>query len=89
MYSIIKAVNPEIKKQIMERVKNGQSSVPDIAKDHGISSRTIYKWISKGVEAPPSILELAKLKKENQMLKELIGAVTYELTLEKKKMAGI
>ena len=89
MSSILKAVNPEIKKQILERVKEGKSSIPDLAKDHGISSRTIYKWISKGVEAPPSILELAKLKKENQRLKELIGAVTYELTLEKKKMAGV
>lgn len=79
---------PELKKQILERIKREGISVPDAAKEHGIHPGTIYSWMAKGVEAPPSILELAKLRKENQMLLELIGKLTVEVSAEKKKMAG-
>jgi transposase-like protein len=76
---------PELKKQIFERIKKEGIPVPEIAKEHGIHPGTIYSWMAKGVEAPPSILELARLKKENQMLLELIGKITVELTAEKKR----
>jgi transposase-like protein len=81
-------VPPDVKNQILERIKRDGVSVPDAAKEHGIHPGTIYGWMAKGITAPPSILELAKLKKENQILLELIGKITVELTAEKKKMAG-
>lgn len=81
-------VSTDVKNQILERIKKEGIPVPDIAQEHGIHPSTIYSWMVKGVTAPPSMLELAKLRKENQMLLELIGKLTVEVSAEKKKMAG-
>jgi len=59
--------------------------VSQAAQEHGLSTKTIYGWISRGVTSSPSVLELAKLKRENQALKELIGELTLEMSLAKKK----
>lgn len=74
----------EIRQQILERVKGG-APISQVAEEHGVSEKTIYNWLSKGATAPPSWLEVAKLKKENQALKELIGHLTYEKTMAQKK----
>lgn len=78
---------PDVKKQILERVKKGEKPVPEIAHEHGVSPQTIYGWISQGAIAPPTFAEMAKLKRENAMLLELIGKLTVELSAEKKKGA--
>lgn len=59
--------------------------VSKAVQEHGLKPRVIYNWISRGVTAPPSILKIAKLKRENQALKELIGQVTLDMALAKKK----
>ena len=74
----------EIRQQILERVKTG-SPITQVAEEHGVSEKTIYSWLSKGATAPPSWLEVARLKKEIQALKELIGHLTYEKTMAQKK----
>lgn len=82
------SVHPDIKKQILERIKEGGVKVQDVAEEHGISPKTIWGWMAKGATTGPSILEYAKLKRENIALKELIGAITLELSHEKKKSPG-
>lgn len=79
------SVSKEIKEQILKRIKEDGIPVSQVAQEHGLKPKLIYQWISKGVAAPPSILEVARLKRENQALKELIGEITMELRLEKKK----
>lgn len=79
-------VSADVKKQILQRVKQGSSSIPEIAKDHGLVPKVIYNWIARGVTAPPSLIELARLKRENQTLLEIIGKITVDLANEKKKM---
>lgn len=74
----------DIRQQILERVKGG-TPITQVAEEHGVSEKTIYNWLSRGATAPPSWLEVAKLKKENQALKELIGLLTYEKTMAQKK----
>ena len=37
------------------------------------------------MKSAPSILEVARLKRENQALRELIGTLTLEMSLAKKK----
>lgn len=77
-------IAPEMKKQILERVKDG---VParQLAEEHGISPQTIYAWLSKGATAPPTFLELGRLRQENRALRELLGELTFTLSVEKKK----
>ena len=80
-------VHPDVKKQIIERIREGGSAV-EIAKEHRISKNTIYGWLSKSASAPPSILEPSKLRRENEALLEIIGRLTVELSAEKKEAAG-
>jgi transposase-like protein len=79
-------VHPDIKKQIIERIRQGEP-VPKLAEEHGVSKATIYTWLSKDATAPISSLEIGKLKRENQALLEIIGRLTVELSAEKKKTA--
>lgn len=74
----------EVRKQILERVKAG-TPISQVSEEHGVSEKTIYNWLSKGATAPPSWLEVARIKKENLALKELIGHLTYEKSMAQKK----
>ena len=77
-------VSKDVKEQRLKRVKEDGVPIAQLAEEHGLKPHTIYQWITRTVTAPPSILELARLKRENQALKELIGELTMELRLEKK-----
>jgi len=76
---------PEVKEQIINRIKNDGISVMQAAKDHGISEATIYTWIAKKVEGQPSFSELIRLKKENAQLLQLVGEITLKLSESQKK----
>ena len=78
-------IAPEIKAQIINRIKNDGISVVDAAKDHGISENTIYGWIAKKVEGQPSVSEIIRLKKENRELLMLVGEMTLKLSEAQKK----
>lgn len=78
-------ISADVKRQILDRIKQGGASISQIAQEHGISNRTIYGWLSKGATSAPSWLELNKLKRENAALKELLGRVMLETELSKKK----
>jgi transposase-like protein len=82
------AVSKEIKQQILKRIKEEGVSVPQAAADHGLAAKTIYNWIAKGVTAPPSVLEVSRLKREVQTLHEIIGRLTVKLSLAEKKDLG-
>jgi len=81
----VQPVPADVKRQILDRIKEGGASISQIAEEHGLSNRTLYGWLSKGATAAPSWLELNKLKKENAALKELLGKVMLEIEISKKK----
>lgn len=78
------AIASEVKQEILDKIKAGEP-VSEIASKYGISSRTVYSWLRKKAESNISILEFNKLKRENQILKEIVGALTVELEKLKKK----
>lgn len=81
----IPAVSPEIKSEILRKIKEEGQKVPDLAHQYGLTAKTIYNWVTKGVDAPPSILEVARLKREIATLHEIIGRITVKLSLSEKK----
>jgi transposase-like protein len=81
-------VSPEVKQQILKRIKEEGISVTQAAEEHGLSTQTIYGWIAKGVTAPPSVIEVSRLKREVQTLHEIIGRLTVKLSLAEKKDLG-
>lgn len=71
----------ETKASILEAVKNG-TKVSEVALQHSVSDKTIYTWLrAQADNTGTSNLEIAKLRRENQELKEIIGL----FTLEKKR----
>lgn len=74
----------EVKKEIVEKVKQGEP-VLKLAEHYGVSDRSIYTWLKRKAAGSISVLEHNKLKRENTLLKEIIGALTIELEKTKKK----
>ncbi len=78
-------IAPELKEQIINRIKNEGVSVTQAAKDHGVSDVTIYSWIAKKVDGQPTLSENIKLKRENEQLFKLVGEMTLKLSETQKK----
>ena len=77
-------VAKEVKEQILKRIKEEGVSVSQAGQDHGISEKTIYRWLTKGVSGNPSWAEFARIKKENKGLLELVGSLTVKLSQAQK-----
>lgn len=78
-------IAPDLKEQIINRIKNEGVSVVQAAKDHGVAEGTIYTWIAKKVEGQPTLSENIKLKRENDQLLKLVGEMTLKLSETQKK----
>jgi len=79
-------VSADVKQQILKRMKEDGVSVAQLAQEHGISDKTIYGWVSKGLTGQVSLMQLGKLKRENQALRELLGKVLFESAMAQKKL---
>lgn len=77
-------VAAEVKAEILLKVKSGEKVV-DLAKQYGISDRSIYNWLKGKLESEVSYREYKRVLKENEDLKKILGVVTLELTRAKKK----
>ena len=78
-------IAPELKEQIINRIKNDGITVVEAAKDHGVSEGTIYAWLAKRVEGQPTLAEIVRLKRENAQLLQLVGEITLKLSETQKK----
>ena len=77
------AIAKEVKEEILSKVKAGEA-VASLSKAYGISDNTIYNWIKGRAERHVSFLEYAKLRKENDQLKQIIGVLSLEVAKSKK-----
>lgn len=78
------AIAKEVKEEILARIKQGEK-VPKLAEQYGVSTKTIYYWLRTKTKQPVSLLAYNKLKRENEDLKAIIGALMVELERGKKK----
>ena len=78
-------IAPEVKEQVINRIKNDGVSVVEAAKEHGIAEGTIYAWIAKKTDEQVSLSDYLKLKRENQQLFQLLGEITLKLSETQKK----
>ena len=74
----------EVKEEILVSIKAG-TPVAKVSEQYGVSQQSIYSWLKKTVTEPVSLRELQKLRKENAALKEIIGELTIEKEMIKKK----
>jgi len=80
---MFKKVPLETKEEILTKIKNGETVIA-VANQYGISPKTIYAWLRNSVKPDISILEVNRLRRENDELKRIIGIVTLELERGKK-----
>ncbi|MFH1233612.1 MAG: transposase [Patescibacteria group bacterium] len=78
-------IAPEVKAQIINRIKNDGVSVTVAASEHGVAEGTIYAWLGRQAKGQPTWLEVAKLKKENQAPFAMVGELTIKLSNAQKK----
>lgn len=81
MPSNFRVIDPIIKAEAIDQVKNKGMRVSDAAVKYGVDPRTVYGWLKKEVIGGDKnlILELNRLKKENEQLYNLLGRATAEL----------
>lgn len=83
-----KHVDQALKAQILTEIKNG-TKVTETSQKHGISSHTIYAWTKASAErGGTSVLEIARLRRENDELKMLVGLLTLEKRRGEKNRKG-
>ena len=69
------------KEAILFEIKNG-NPVTDVCAKYNVGRNSVYRWLQAQADnTGTSSLEVAKLRKENQELKEIIGA----FALDKKR----
>lgn len=78
-------VAPDVKADIIRRIKEEGVPVAQAARDHGIHETTIYGWLGAGAQGIPSWSEFAKIQKQNKELFALIGELTLRLSGTQKK----
>jgi transposase-like protein len=78
-------IAPDVKQQILARIKNEGVSVSQAAKDHGVHDSTIYGWLGASATSTPSLKEYLDLKKENEQLLNIVGKLTLDKLLTQKK----
>jgi putative transposase len=73
--------------KILEESKSGVS-VPDLCRQHGISSATYYKWRAKyGGMDVSMISRLKELEAENQRLKKMYAESKMDAEILKEALA--
>jgi len=78
-------ITHDVREQIINRIKNEGVSIKQAAEEHGITDSAIYKWLGNKAEGSGNILELAKLRRENDELLKLVGLMTLKLSEAQKK----
>jgi transposase-like protein len=80
-----KPIDPAVKAKILDQIRNKGVSVSEAAASHNVSPKTIYTWLRTGVVDGDKnlILELNRLRKENEQLYKLLGRATAELNRPK------
>lgn len=79
-----KRIDPNIKDRIIDKIKNNGMSVREAANEFNISVKAIYNWIGAKGRTEPGLLELSKLKRENECLKQIIGQLLLDNERGKK-----
>lgn len=77
--------------QILAILKQNQQgiSVPDLCRDHGMSSAQFYKWRSKfGGMDMPMMKRLKELEEENKRLKKMYAEERLKAEIRKDALEG-
>jgi transposase len=81
-----KPTEENLKERIIEKLKSEGLTVTKASNEFGVAKNTIYGWLRRKAGGDPSALEIAKLRRENKELKEIIGAFALDMERRKKNI---
>lgn len=81
-----KLIDQSLKNRIIEKLKSEGLTVSQASAEFGIAKNTIYGWLRRKAGGDPSALEIAKLRRENKELKEIIGSFALDTERRKKNI---
>ena len=73
------------KSEIIKRVTDKGERVPDLAREYNVVPKIIYNLLRNKANQHQAVIELVKLKRENEALVKIIGSLVAESRLGKKK----
>ena len=79
-----KRIEQAIKDRVIDKLKSEGLTVKQASTEFGLSPNTIYGWLGTRATGDPSVMEIAKLRRENNELKQLIGGLTLNMERGKK-----
>lgn len=84
--SNFRVIDPAIKAEVIDNVRNSGMPVSEAAAKYGITARTIYSWLRKGVSDNNRnlILENNRLRKELEIAYRIIGRFTADAQRPKR-----
>ena len=77
-------IDPVKKQAIITKIRDEGRRTTEVAAEYGVSTKTIYGWLSSGVGGDGSALEIARLKRELEAVYGVLGKVTAELKRPKR-----
>ena len=77
-------IDPAVKDRIIDKIKNDGLTVREASKEFGVSTNAIYNWIGAKGRSDPGALEMSKLRRENEALKQIIGQLLLDSERGKK-----
>ena len=79
-----KRYGKELKEEVLSKIRFGKK-VRVVAESYGINEQTVRNWLRRDTEGGSSeILELSRLRRENEALYRLVGQLTFESDRDKK-----
>ena len=78
----------EIKEEILHKIKNEGLTGAEASKLYGINVKNIYRWLAQGITGKSNQIEINRLKRENRVLKELLGQLLIDKERGKKDRHG-
>lgn len=75
----------QVKSEILEKIRGGRR-VSEVAVEYGVRESTVRSWIERDIQSPKGeTLEISRLKRENEALLRMVGQLSFEADLAKKK----
>lgn len=75
----------EIGAEVIAKVQSGRTA-KEVAEEYGLKVNTVYNWVASTAQSTGvNVNEISRLKRENELLKSIIGKFVHEDELKKKR----
>jgi transposase-like protein len=78
------ALTAKQKQEIVAKINDNGEKVSDLSKEYGVVPKTIYNLLKKQINQPNIALELAKVRRERDVLLQMVGQFVLDNKARKK-----